>query len=125
MMAGDRLMEDLFIATSGCTAASVNLYGSTELGVIAAGDPPTPPHTAARSSGNRCRARRSGTNPIRRPAAPTRMVAACYGSGTNAASNVMSTPTDALPEPDGSFASSDNFRSNDVGRLVGGYLAVE
>jgi acyl-coenzyme A synthetase/AMP-(fatty) acid ligase len=119
VMAGDRLTADLFDRYERLHGCLVNLYGSTELGVIAAGDPADPAHLRRERIGRLMPGVvvRPGCNPA--IAGPLCFEHDC---GLECYADADGHP---ISEPDGSYASGAQFCSNDIGRLVDGYLVVQ
>ncbi len=117
VMAGDRLPADLFDRYEKLHGCLVNLYGSTELGVIAAGTPADP---VARRRDMIGRPMQGVTiRNAKAMAIDTLCFRHDYGF-----EGYVGADGRALPGPDGSLATNANFCSNDVGRMIDGYLTV-
>lgn len=125
VMAGDRLTTELFDRYERMHGRLVNLYGSTELGVIAAGDPEDPAERRRNLIGRLLPGVSLWGGPDEPSAAGDPAVPyplwfdhdfgfECY----------VDLDGREVREPDGSLTSGARFRSGDFGRLVGGYLDV-
>jgi acyl-coenzyme A synthetase/AMP-(fatty) acid ligase len=113
VVAGDRLRPDLFDRYESRAGTLVNLYGSTELGAIAAGDPADPPH-------------------VRREAIGRLMPGVELQNGSDEAHELSFRHAYGFEsyvradgqETDGGLQKDGVFRTNDLGRLVDGCLHV-
>ena len=117
VMAGDRLPTDLFDRYERLHGCLVNLYGSTELGVIAAGHPGDPPHRRRDVIG------RPMPGVVIRNEDPA-IADVLWFRHEDGFDCYTDTDGHALREPNGSRASGACFRSNDIGQLIDGYLSV-
>ena len=122
VMAGDRLTADLFDRYETLHGCVVNLYGSSELGVIAAGDPADPAHLRRATIG-RLMAGAEIRHEAGRAADKTHTVP-LYVAHRFGFECYVGMDGRAVREPDSSQASGDGFRTGDIGRLVDGYLVV-
>ena len=125
IMAGDRLTGELFDRYEALHGRLVNLYGSTELGAVAAGNPEDPTEIRRNLIGpflpgvSLCRtpehAQRNGEDVPGLLRFHHEFGFECYVDANGR----------ELREADGSLPSGDCFRSGDVGRLVGDRLEVQ
>jgi len=118
VMAGDRLTADLFDHYERLHGCLVNLYGSTELGVIAAGDPGDPV-TLRRDVIGRLM---PGATIV--PAPEPEGADVLWFRHETGFECYVDSGGQAVCATDGTIASGACFRSNDVGRLIDGCLVV-
>jgi acyl-coenzyme A synthetase/AMP-(fatty) acid ligase len=118
VMAGDLVTVDLFSRFERLHGCLVSLYGSSELGVIAAGDPLDPAALRRDFIG------RLMPGAMVLPAPVPEAVGTLWFRHEQGFDHIASVDGQRLRDNEGRAASATCFRSNDAGVLVDGYLAV-